>query len=188
MGMPEQTLLSLAEARGLKATFFFGSDVLESSRRWCQAIRPGPMFTDVHDRSFDPQNGTIVANLRGERLTFSRDSADLDVYVCGFMCSPFTKNGQRQEWQHEHSNTFFACITTIVCLRPRCFVLENVVGISNNTSFEVVEEALARVSGYVVHKVRRDAVEFGIPQHRPRLFFVGLRLDALKPEIAEAPQ
>ena len=150
-------------------------------------MRPGPVLVDMTARKFDKGSFATVSN--GNSMTFARTALDLDLYVCGFVCSPFTKNGQRRQWQHEHSSTFFASIKTILCLQPRCFVLENVLGISNNTSRQVVEQAFSLLAPrYMIHKVRADAKDFGVPQSRPRIFFIGVRKDMVKPAILEAPE
>ena len=188
IGMPEQALMTLAEKRGLKVKFAFSSDLVATCRRWMENLRPGPVLVDMTARQFDSQNGSFTTVSDGRRWTLTADQADLDLYVCGFVCSPFTKNGQRREWQHEHSHTFFASIKTILCLKPRCFVLENVLGISNNTSAQVVEQALSRLTPFFkIHKVKADALDFGVPQSRPRIFFIGLRRDTMKPGILKAP-
>ena len=187
IGMPEQALLTLAESRGLNVQFAFGSDLMAPCRKWIEAMRPGPVLVDMTARKFGKGSFTTVSN--GNSMTFARTALDLDLYVCGFVCSPFTKNGQRRQWQHEHSSTFFASIKTILCLQPRCFVLENVLGISNNTSWQVVEQAFSLLAPrYMIHKVRADAKDFGVPQSRPRIFFIGVRKDMVKPAILEAPE
>ena len=64
--------------------------------------------------------------------------------------------------------------------------MENVCAISNNTNSSVVDQALARLTGYVIHKVRVNTTDFRIPQHRPRIYILGWRTDVTLPALAEA--
>lgn len=68
--------------------------------------------------------------------------------------------------------------------RPKFFVMENVKGITSyrngelmkeiESEFEMVEEL--ETVGYTVKYKSLDAAEFGVPQHRKRVFFIGNRL------------
>ena len=97
---------------------------------------------------------------------------NIDVYVCGFRCTPFTPNGQRKEWADEHSKTFFSAVKTIATLRPRVAVLENVVAISNNSNSEVVKQALSNLRGYIVLYLQVNTSDVGVPHHRVRIYMV----------------
>ena len=68
---------------------------------------------------------------------------------------------------------------TIITLRPRVFVLENVKAISNNSNSKVVDEAMGKLNGYVVMTLKVNSKDYDVPQHRPRVYIVGLREDGL---------
>ena len=78
----------------------------------------------------------------GKVVTLTKEGADLDVYVFGFVCKPFTSTGESAGWKDENSETFWSVLKTIIILRPRVFVLENVKAISNSSNSEVVNIAL----------------------------------------------
>ena len=130
------------------------------------------------------KDGRIVTkDVDGSLFTLTAQHADLDLYVCGFVCTPFTPNGQRKEWADEHSKTFWSALKTISILTPRVFVLENVMAISNNSNSEVIKSALSKLSKYVVIYLKLNNLDFGIPHHRPRIYVVGLLRSALPPKI-----
>ena len=92
----------------------------------------------------------ISKTIDGELVRLTAESADVDLYVCGFMCTPFTPDGLRKAWQDEHEHTFWSSLKTISLLRPRAFLLENVMAISNNSNSVVVRSALSKLSKYVI--------------------------------------
>jgi DNA (cytosine-5)-methyltransferase 1 len=64
-------------------------------------------------------------------------------------------------------------------LRPQCFVMENVAGMVRGKMRLVFAECLKelKASGYHVAARVLDAMYFGVPQHRQRLIFIGVRED-----------
>lgn len=64
-------------------------------------------------------------------------------------------------------------------LMPRVMVFENVVGLTRSVNqgyfLDIVKKL--RAAGYVVSAAVVDASRLGVPQHRPRLLFVGVRKD-----------
>jgi DNA (cytosine-5)-methyltransferase 1 len=63
-----------------------------------------------------------------------------------------------------------------IALSPKFFVLENVIGLAMRTHRPVLDEFKARaaVAGYRVFETPLDAQYFGVPQHRVRVFAVGI--------------
>jgi DNA (cytosine-5)-methyltransferase 1 len=73
--------------------------------------------------------------------------------------------------------------------RPKFFVMENVRGMTSYRDGELVEEIKQEfelveeleTAGYIVDYRTLDAVNFGVPQHRKRIFFIGNRLGLPNP-------
>ncbi|GGM28299.1 hypothetical protein GCM10011608_11390 [Micromonospora sonchi] len=66
-------------------------------------------------------------------------------------------------------------------IKPLAFVMENVPGMAQMGVLEQVKEDLELDGAYSVQPNLLDAADFGVPQTRKRLVFVGLRSDLGKP-------
>ena len=102
-----------------------------------------------------------------------------DVVLGGFPCQGFSKAGPKQE--SDHRNTLYVEMTRIVQqLLPEIFIAENVDGISQNFNGSFLSRIVGdfREIGYDVDHCILDALAFGVPQHRRRIFFVGVRRGA----------
>jgi DNA (cytosine-5)-methyltransferase 1 len=76
-------------------------------------------------------------------------------------------------------------------LSPRYFVVENVEGILLGNAKDMLDEFVLRVerAGYCIVKPIRvlDAVEFGVPQRRRRVFILGYKEGLATPEYPRPP-
>ena len=109
-----------------------------------------------------------------------RDVPDIDFYVCGFPCQPFSSAGKRRGLKDKRGNIFFSCIEVIEKKQPKYFILENVKGILGNDggkTWKVIEEELSELEkyGYVIKWKILNTKDYGIPQNRERLFIVGCK-------------
>jgi DNA (cytosine-5)-methyltransferase 1 len=112
----------------------------------------------------------------------SRDHSklpDIDLYVCGFPCQSFSGLGKKQGLEDPRGNIMFHCISVIKIKQPKFFILENVKGFMTNDSgntMKVLVKSLEE-AGYTVHHKLLNTKDFGLPQNRPRVYFVGIRND-----------
>jgi len=111
------------------------------------------------------------------------DIPDFDVLLAGFPCQPFSSIGQRQGFKHKTQGTLFYDVLRILeGKRPAAFLLENVVGLVNHdggNTFAVILKSLNEL-GYSVHHEVLDAADYGVPQHRKRIYIVGYDKARLK--------
>jgi DNA (cytosine-5)-methyltransferase 1 len=111
------------------------------------------------------------------------DIPDFDVLLAGFPCQPFSSIGQRQGFKHKTQGTLFYDVLRILeGKRPAAFLLENVVGLVNHdggNTFAVILQSLNEL-GYSVHHEVLDAADYGVPQHRKRIYIVGYDKARLK--------
>jgi DNA (cytosine-5)-methyltransferase 1 len=69
-------------------------------------------------------------------------------------------------------------IRAIKVLKPRCIVLENVSGMMSTGNFRAqIEKDLRKASGMIVTSKLLNAADYGVPQRRQRLVFVGIEGD-----------
>lgn len=101
-----------------------------------------------------------------------------DILLAGFPCQSFSIIGKQEGFANETSGTLFFEIEHILrAKRPRAFLLENVKNLTSHDggrTFATIKEHL-QVLGYQVYAQVLNALDFGVPQKRERIFIVGLR-------------
>jgi len=107
-----------------------------------------------------------------------RDIPKFDVLLAGFPCQPFSTIGKRQGFEHPTQGTLFHDVVRIMRHhRNKAFLLENVAGLESHDggrTLEVIEETLTSLNYRYDYRVL-DAADFGVPQHRSRIYIVGYR-------------
>jgi DNA (cytosine-5)-methyltransferase 1 len=106
------------------------------------------------------------------------DVPDIDLYVCGFPCQPFSNAGKEKGFKDERGNVFFSCIDVIRKKLPTYFILENVKGITfrnKANSWEIIVNELKKLReyGYTIKAKILNTRDYGIPQNRERLYIIG---------------
>lgn len=106
----------------------------------------------------------------------AKEIPDFDVLVGGFPCQPFSTIGKRQGFEHTTQGTLFYDIARILKeKKPMAFLLENVPGLLSHKegkTFTVIQDTLKEL-GYEVFYEVLNAVNFGVPQNRKRVYIVG---------------
>jgi hypothetical protein len=70
-----------------------------------------------------------------------------------------------------------ATLDYIKLLRPKLFILENVSGIMESTNLNFLYDAI-RAAGYQMTHRAFHSSDYGVPQRRVRVFFLGVNLEA----------
>lgn len=102
----------------------------------------------------------------------------VDLLAGGVPCPPFSKAG-KQLGKEDERNLFPKAINLVDEIRPKAVMLENVRGLLDaifSTYREDVEKQLRKL-GYTPGWRLLNASDFGVPQLRPRVLFVGIRND-----------
>ena len=120
---------------------------------------------------------TYRANLGAicHRMTLRPDqelASGAQVIIGGPPCQPFSVNGH-QNGIRDDRDGFPAYLSAVERYRPRVAVFENVRGMlyKNQTYFDAIVGQLEAL-GYVVEWKLLNAVDYGVPQNRERLFVV----------------
>jgi DNA (cytosine-5)-methyltransferase 1 len=107
-----------------------------------------------------------------------RSIPKFDVLVAGFPCQPFSTIGKRQGFSHATQGTMFHEVVRIMRHhKNRAFLLENVPGIQTHDggrTLEIIEETLTELKYRFDYRVL-NAADFGVPQHRSRIYIVGYK-------------
>lgn len=100
-----------------------------------------------------------------------------DILTGGFPCQPFSSIGRREGFQHPTQGTSFYDIVRILReKRPKAFLLENVDGLRNHDkgrTYKIIFRTLQKELNYKVDARVLNAANFGVPQHRKRIYIVG---------------
>lgn len=98
-----------------------------------------------------------------------------DVLLGGFPCQGFSKAGPKK-FDDERNTLYTAMIKALTTLKPKLFVAENVDGIAQNFQGQFLAQIIAdcTMAGYDVQYRTLDAAWFGVPQHRRRVFIIGV--------------
>jgi DNA (cytosine-5)-methyltransferase 1 len=103
-----------------------------------------------------------------------------DILCAGFPCQPFSQAGFKKGFDDIRGTLFFDIARIIEAKNPKAIFLENVQHLlkhDDGRTFKKIRQVVTEQLGYsFYHKVVR-ASDFGVPQHRPRLFMVGFKDD-----------
>ncbi len=115
-----------------------------------------------------------------------KEIPSFDVLTGGFPCQPFSSIGKRQGFKHKtQGNLFYHIVEILEEKKPTAFLLENVPGLKTHDggdTYKTVRKILDQI-GYEVFDDILNASNFGVPQQRKRIYFVGFKRSAFKKEI-----
>jgi DNA (cytosine-5)-methyltransferase 1 len=126
---------------------------------------------------------------------------DVDVVIGGFPCKDFSIAGKRNgRFSHKsHDNKYISTdenlddnrgmlyywmAEAIGIMKPKMFVVENVEGLlSMPEALNEIEETFRHCGdGYSIQRKLLHTADFGVPQSRKRLVFIGVRREFLVPK------
>ena len=104
-----------------------------------------------------------------------------DVLCAGFPCQAFSLAGKRRGFEETRGTLFFDVAEIIRRKRPKAFFLENVKGLKIHDKGKTLDTILNVLRNdldyYVPDPEIVNAMNFGVPQHRERIYIVGFRKD-----------
>lgn len=107
-----------------------------------------------------------------------QDIPDHDVLCAGFPCQPFSKAGKQEGFgdSQERGNLFYNIIEILKAKQPKYVFLENVAnlrGHDGGETYRTIKKELEEIQ-YEVKDEIISPHQFGIPQHRNRIYIVGV--------------
>jgi DNA (cytosine-5)-methyltransferase 1 len=144
-----------------------------------------PYANKVYRELFGPNGELHVPDIRD--ITQSASGAkdprrvkaalpSFDLLLAGFPCQPHSLMGNRQGLEDERGTLFYDIAQVLRAVEPRHFVLENVRAIKSVNEgrlFRQILTVLRDQLGYNLRLWDLNAADYGVPQIRRRLFFVG---------------
>jgi len=113
------------------------------------------------------------------KLINPNDLEDFDLLTGGFPCQSFSVAGKGLGELDPRGTLFYEIIRIADVKKPKYMLLENVKGLTNKNhkiTFEKILSEIERIGYNVYYKVL-NTKDYGIPQNRERVWFVGFRKD-----------
>lgn len=100
-----------------------------------------------------------------------------DILLAGFPCQAFSICGDQKGFEDTRGTLFFDIARILKANQPKVFVLENVKQLVSHNQGKTLERIIKTLEnlGYQVHYKILNALNFGLPQKRERVFIVGFR-------------
>ncbi|MDD9955789.1 MAG: DNA cytosine methyltransferase [Anaerolineaceae bacterium] len=129
-----------------------------------------PVAREVYELNFNMRPGADIAALDLGMVPTA------DVLFAGLPCQSFSIIGNRQAFGDHRGTLFLELARVVAAKRPKAIVIENVrqlVTIDKGEAFRCIIILLEALGYSVTHKIL-NALDFGLPQKRERVFIVAL--------------
>ncbi|GFI53792.1 DNA cytosine methyltransferase [uncultured Alistipes sp.] len=147
---------------GLKHEIVFAGDIDDKCRKSYFANYPiseKDWFSDIREFDASPYRGKV------------------DFIVGGAPCQAFSMVGKRLGFEDARGTLFYEFARIIKETQPKLFLFENVKGLLNHDkgkTWNVIHDIFEEL-GYDVHYRVLNSKDYGIPQHRERLYCIGFK-------------
>ena len=140
---------------------------------------------DIHAPSIEtfqqnhPNSATILGDVKKVdpyKIKEMLNGRPLDVIIAGVPCQGFSLNNRKRHEGDDRNLMYKEFVRFIEVLNPKVIVLENVSGMKSVGNFvEEIEKELSSAGKMTVKSKMLFAPDYGVPQKRSRLIFVGVR-------------
>jgi len=103
--------------------------------------------------------------------------SQLDFLVGGPPCQGFTTINTKRSLDDPRSKLMSEFIRMVKGIQPKIFMIENVPGMFAYKDFFILLMETLEKCGYIVRSLMMDAMSYGVPQYRKRIFIQGVRKD-----------
>lgn len=136
---------------------------------------------DIDDRAKETYlNNFKCDNFYSDIKDIPDDIDEIDLLIFGFPCQPFsTASSTCEGLKDPRGKLIFEAVRILNSSNPKYFIAENVsnlVKMDEGKTFSKVIK-LFKKSGYKIQHKILNSLDYGVPQHRNRLYIVGIRND-----------
>lgn len=148
---------------GLNCEIVFAGDIDPKCKQSYFAnydIREEQWHDDIHSFDAKPYKGKV------------------DLFVGGAPCQAFSMVGKRMGFEDTRGTLFREFARVVKECEPKVFIFENVKGLLNHDkgrTWQVIHNTFEEYCGYQVYYQVLNSKDYGIPQHRERIFCVGFK-------------
>ena len=163
-------------------TVLAGNDLFDAAGKTFSATHPMAKFIPGRIQDLDADELLKVAGL---------EKGELTVLVGGPPCQAYSVYNHQRGMHDERATLFREYLRIVEALQPEWIVMENVAGIfsiGGGEAVHAIQEELGAL-GYAVQYEVLKAEQFGVPQERRRVVFIGNRIGAAiqHPEPTHGP-
>lgn len=140
---------------------------------------------DIHELAIKtfkhnhPRASSILGDIKKIDPFFIKEllnGVPIDVLIAGVPCQGFSLNNRKRHEEDDRNLLYKEFVKFVEVLQPKSIVLENVSGMKSTGSFvKDIEEDLSRAGNMTVKSQLLFAADYGVPQKRSRLLFVGIK-------------
>ena len=120
-----------------------------------------------------------------DKFKIEVDIENIDIVIAGPPCQGFSLTGPRN-FSDKRNKLYKSVHELIEVAMPRAFLIENVKGMATLYGGKIREEVINEFTdlGYKVSSMILNAKNFGVPQSRERLFYIGMKEDFFEFPVA----
>lgn len=128
---------------------------------------------DVYEKNFNLRPDGDITKVDENKIP------DHDILCAGFPCQAFSISGKQLGFKDSRGTLFFDVARIVKAKNPKIVFLENVKNFATHDSGRTIKvvEATMRELGYSFHYAILNAVDYGVPQKRERVYMVCFRND-----------
>lgn len=147
-----------AEQRNVEPVCLFSSDI-------------DPDAQKSYEANFGEHPAGDITQIKAEAIP------DHDLLLAGFPCQPFSICGDMKGFDDTRGTLFFEIARILQGKQPKAFILENVKQLKSHNQGQTLARIMETVRELGYHADYRvlNALDFGVPQKRERIFIVGFR-------------
>lgn len=154
---------------------YLGKEYKENPFEIVYAVDFDEYCTKIYNENF--QHKCIVEDVRNINIC---KLPQFDMLIGGFPCQSFSisaQNPPRLGFKDERGMLFFEMVKILKERQPRFFIAENVKGIlsaNKGLAFPMIIQEFRDAGYHVIYKLL-NATDYGVPQKRERVIFLGFR-------------
>ncbi|HPY54015.1 MAG TPA: DNA cytosine methyltransferase [Treponemataceae bacterium] len=136
-------------------------------------------FDNTIWETYEKNHGHIL--LKKDIRDISQDDLPLNIdgLIGGPPCQSWSEAGALKGIEDDRGKLFYEYIRILNYVKPKFFLAENVSGMLANRHSDAVKNILSlfKSCGYDVDLTMVNASDYGVPQDRKRVFYIGFRSD-----------
>ena len=161
---------------GLSEGFLMNGFNLVAANEFDKNIMSTNVFN--HAKYSDPDHfilGDVTKDDIKQSIIDACSGHQIDVVIGGPPCQGFSTAGWRNP-DDKRNQLFKEFVHLVDTIRPRFFVMENVLGILSMRGGDAVKEIIecfSNIGYFVSNPIKLNAANYGVPQRRKRVFIIG---------------